>query len=69
MELKAKEVGILATENEDIRSLRELLTYGVKAMALLDKVNISVGKNPGILISGHEALPNSPRNYRKIPSY
>ena len=120
MEVKAKEVGILATENEDIRSLCELLTYGVKgmaayvehaynlgfedtslyafmqdalvattrsdltvadltqwvltcgeygvkAMALLDKantstygnpeitkVNIGVGKNPGILISGHD---------------
>lgn len=120
MEVKSKEVGILATENKDIRSLRELLTYGikgmaayvehaynlgfedtslyafiqdalvattqsdltvadltrwvltcgeygVKAMALLDKantstygnpeitrVNIGVGKNPGILISGHD---------------
>jgi hydroxylamine reductase len=32
-EEKAAKVGILATENEDIRSLRELLTYGVKGMA------------------------------------
>ncbi|MCD2348166.1 hydroxylamine reductase [Clostridium guangxiense] len=30
---KAEKVGVLATENEDIRSLRELLTYGVKGMA------------------------------------
>lgn len=30
---KAITVGILATENEDVRSLRELLTYGVKGMA------------------------------------
>jgi hydroxylamine reductase len=30
---KAATVGILATENEDVRSLRELLTYGVKGMA------------------------------------
>ena len=30
---KATKVGILATENEDIRSLRELLIYGVKGMA------------------------------------
>ena len=122
--LKAKaesdEVGVLATENEDIRSLRELITYGLKGlsayskhanalgydneaidafmqetlmkllddsltaddlvaltletgkvgvdgMALLDtantstygnpeitKVNIGVGKNPGILVSGHD---------------
>ena len=26
-------VGVLATENEDVRSLRELLTYGVKGIA------------------------------------
>lgn len=30
---KAATVGVLATENEDIRSLRELLVYGVKGMA------------------------------------
>ncbi len=123
-EIKAKadsdEVGVLATENEDVRSLRELITYGLKGlsayskhanalgydneeidafmqetlmklmddsltveelvaltletgkvgvdgMALLDtantttygnpeitKVNIGVGKNPGILVSGHD---------------
>lgn len=27
------EVGVLATENEDVRSLRELITYGLKGMA------------------------------------
>lgn len=32
-EEKAATIGILATENEDVRSLRELLTYGVKGMA------------------------------------
>ena len=119
-EEKARTVGVLATENEDIRSLRELITYGLKglsaysrhagvllkddaevdaflqralvatlddslgvdeltalvmetgkygvdAMALLDKantgaygnpeitkVNIGVGRNPGILVSGHD---------------
>ena len=117
---KATSVGVLATENEDVRSLRELIIYGLKGMAayaehamnlgyedltiaafaeealvattndalsadelvalvlktgeygvnvmaLLDKantstygnpeitkVNIGVGKNPGILISGHD---------------
>ena len=117
---KAAQVGILATENEDIRSLRELITYGLKGlaaylyhanalgyddekinafaqstlakllddslggddltalaletgkfgvdvMALLDKANtesfgnpeltkvkLGVGKNPAILISGHD---------------
>ena len=30
---KAENVGILATANEDIRSLRELITYGLKGMA------------------------------------
>ena len=119
-EEKARTVGVLSTENEDIRSLRELITYGLKGlsayskhanvllkddsevdtflqqalaatlddnlnmedlialtmetgkhgvsgMALLDKanteaygnpeitkVNIGVGKNPGILVSGHD---------------
>ncbi len=117
---KAQTVGVLSTKNEDIRSLRELITYGLKGlsayskhanvllkddsevdtflqqalaatlddnlnmedlialtmetgkhgvsgMALLDKanteaygnpeitkVNIGVGKNPGILVSGHD---------------
>ena len=116
---KAETVGVLATENDDVRSLRELLIYGLKGiaayadhaailgfedqsvfnyliegmasttkdlgvdemvakvlkagevavsgMAILDKantetygnpeiseVNIGVGKNPGILISGHD---------------
>ncbi|WP_018212270.1 hydroxylamine reductase [Desulfitobacterium hafniense] len=32
-EQKAAQVGILATENEDVRSLRELLIYGLKGMA------------------------------------
>jgi hydroxylamine reductase len=32
-EAKAASVGVLSTENEDVRSLRELLTYGVKGMA------------------------------------
>ena len=119
-EAKASRVGILSTDNEDIRSLRELITYGlkglaayakhaaalahtdveidaflqralaatlddslsadqltaltletgsygVKVMELLDKantetygnpeitkVNIGVGKKPGILVSGHD---------------
>jgi len=32
-EAKAEEVGVLSTENEDIRSLRELVIYGVKGIA------------------------------------
>ena len=30
---KAKSVGVLATENEDVRSLRELIIYGLKGLA------------------------------------
>ena len=30
---KAATVGVLATENEDVRSLRELITYGLKGLA------------------------------------
>ncbi len=33
MDVKALEVGVLATENEDVRSLRELTIYGLKGMA------------------------------------
>lgn len=121
LEEKAKEVGVLNTDDVDVRSLRELITYGLKGisaynkhanvlghrneeevdaflqetlakllddsisvdelialtletgkagvagMALLDtantstygnpeisKVNLGVGKNPGILVSGHD---------------
>ena len=31
--ISPQEMGVLTTENEDIRSLRELVTYGVKGMA------------------------------------
>jgi hydroxylamine reductase len=34
---KAKVVGVLSTENEDIRSLRELITYGLKGLAAYSK--------------------------------
>ena len=34
---KARAVGILSTENEDVRSLRELITYGIKGMAAYAK--------------------------------
>ncbi|MET3851432.1 hydroxylamine reductase [Paenibacillus sp. OAE614] len=33
MDEKARTVGVLSTRNEDIRSLRELITYGLKGMA------------------------------------
>ena len=34
---KAKTVGVLATKNEDIRSLRELITYGLKGLSAYSK--------------------------------
>ncbi len=36
-ETKAKEVGILSTKDEDIRSLRELITYGLKGLSAYSK--------------------------------
>ncbi|SFH60582.1 hydroxylamine reductase [Tindallia magadiensis] len=38
------EVGILATENEDIRSLRELITYGVKGIAAYGEHALNIGQ-------------------------
>lgn len=37
-------VGVLATENEDVRSLRELITYGVKGMAAYAHHALNLGK-------------------------
>ncbi|MBQ7515195.1 MAG: hydroxylamine reductase [Schwartzia sp.] len=40
-EEKAKTVGVLRTENEDVRSLRELITYGLKGLsAYLKHANV-----------------------------
>lgn len=36
-EAKAAQVGVLATENEDIRSLRELIIYGLKGLSAYSK--------------------------------
>jgi hydroxylamine reductase len=41
---KAASVGILATENEDVRSLREMLTYGLKGMAAYAEHAKNIGK-------------------------
>ena len=38
------EVGVLATKDEDIRSLRELITYGVKGMAAYAEHALNLGK-------------------------
>lgn len=44
-EQKAAQVGVLATENEDVRSLRELLTYGLKGMAAYAEHAFALGYN------------------------
>ena len=41
---KAADVGVLATENEDVRSLRELITYGLKGMAAYTEHALNLGK-------------------------
>ena len=41
---KAGTVGVLATENEDIRSLREMITYGIKGMAAYAEHANKLGK-------------------------
>ncbi|NTU95959.1 MAG: hydroxylamine reductase, partial [Bacteroidales bacterium] len=43
MERKALEVGVLSTENEDIRSLRELTVYGLKGMAAYGEHAFNLG--------------------------
>ena len=43
MEAKAATVGVLKTENEDVRSLRELLTYGLKGMAAYAEHAVNLG--------------------------
>lgn len=56
-EEKAVTIGILATENEDVRSLRELLIYGVKGMAAYAEHAFTLGyKKDGIFAFMQKAL-------------
>jgi hydroxylamine reductase len=41
---KAASVGVLATENEDVRSLREMIIYGLKGMAAYAEHAKNIGK-------------------------
>ena len=41
---KAASVGVLATENEDVRSLRELIIYGLKGLAAYAHHALNLGK-------------------------
>lgn len=42
---KAEKVGVLATENEDVRSLRELIIYGLKGLSAYMKHAMNLGYN------------------------
>ena len=54
---KTETVGVLATENEDIRSLKEMITYGLKGMAAYTEHAMNIGKeNPDIFAFIYEAL-------------
>lgn len=54
---KAASVGVLATENEDIRSLRQMITYGLKGMAAYAEHAKNIGKEDlAINVFIYEAL-------------
>lgn len=54
---KAESIGVLSTENEDIRSLREMIIYGLKGMAAYTEHAFNIGKkNPDIYKFMYEAL-------------
>ncbi|MGI6766537.1 MAG: hydroxylamine reductase [Lentihominibacter sp.] len=54
---KADSVGLLSTENEDVRSLREMITYGLKGMAAYTEHAWNIGKkNHEIIVFIYEAL-------------
>jgi len=57
MEEKAKHIGVLSTENEDVRSLRELLTYGIKGLAAYAEHATNLGfEDPEIYAFMQEGL-------------
>lgn len=45
LDAKAETVGVLATENEDVRSLRELIIYGLKGLSAYMKHAMNLGFN------------------------
>ncbi len=44
------QIGVLATENEDVRSLRELIIYGLKGMAAYAEHAANLGKHDATII-------------------
>jgi hydroxylamine reductase len=60
---KAEKVGVLSTENEDVRSLRELLIYGLKGIAAYaDHAYVLGQKNPDIIKFMVKALASTTKN-------
>ncbi|MDA3800068.1 MAG: hydroxylamine reductase [Kiritimatiellae bacterium] len=56
-EAKNTSIGVLATENEDVRSLRELVTYGVKGLAAYTEHALNLGfTNPELSTFIQKAL-------------
>ena len=54
---KAASVGVLATQNEDVRSLREMITYGLKGLAAYAHHALNIGKeNNELYAFVYEAL-------------
>ncbi|MEG2291259.1 MAG: hydroxylamine reductase [Clostridium sp.] len=69
-ETKAKIVGVLATENEDIRSLRELIIYGLKGMsAYLKHANALGYDSEDISIFMEKALAKTTDNTVTVDEY
>lgn len=61
-ERRAVNVGVLATENEDIRSLKELLTYGIKGIAAYAEHAYNLGfKNDDIFAFMEKGLAATTR--------
>jgi len=57
IEEKARQVGVLSTQNEDVRSLRELLTYGIKGLAAYAEHAANLGvEDAGIYAFMQEGL-------------
>ena len=57
---KASAVGVLSTENEDVRSLRELIIYGLKGMAAYTHHALNIGKeNKDIYTFVYEGLAST----------
>ncbi|MGL5534384.1 MAG: hydroxylamine reductase, partial [Cetobacterium sp.] len=57
MNKKALNIGVLTTENEDVRSLREVITYGLKGMAAYYEHSVNLGyENSEIVMFIEKAL-------------